>query len=312
MSDAGSITTVLSMLDEDIKNYVFNGYAALSSSVSIYLRSALICYVAFVGWSVNQGWSSATGGEAIKHTMKVCIVMMLVTNWDFFSLMIYNVSTNAPNELSGILVGATGHDATSSNEALQATFDRGIIDANEIWQKGNWRSPEYYLAAYIILLFDYLSSGFALLEMAIAKCGLGVTVVLAPVFAPCLLWEGGKGIFASWLKTVFGFALIPLILMSVIMLMNPILSSGLDTIESSNLETGWGCFSTFVLGSIACAGLLLKSAMIASNIAGGISVSTMDAMPAGRLGMGMAETAWKTLKAPVKASRWAYNKAKGK
>ena len=312
MSDVGSITSVLMMLDDDIKNYVFNGYAALSDSVSTYLRAALICYVGFVGWSVNQGWSPTTGGEAIKHTMKVCIVGMLVTNWDFFSLMIYNVATKAPNDLSAVLVGATGHDAVSANEALQATFDRGIADADKIWQKGNWRAPEYYLAAYIILLFDYLSAGFALLEMAIAKCGLGVTVVLAPVFAPFLLWEGGKGVFASWLKSVLGFALIPLILMSVIMLMNPILSSGLDAIESSDLKTGWGCFATFILGSIAVAGLLLKSSMIAANIAGGISVSTMDAMPAGRLGMGMTGAAWKTMKAPFKAGRWAYKKSKGK
>lgn len=312
MSDVGSITTAMSMLDEDIKNYVFNGYAALSSSVSIYLRTALICYVAFMGWSTTQSWSPITGGQAIKRAITLSVVLMLVTNWDFFSLMIYNVATNAPNALSGVLVGATGHDPVSANEALQATFDRGIQDANKIWQNGSWRAPEYYLAALIVLIFDYLSSGFALFEMSVAKCGLGVTVVLAPVFAPCLLWESGKSIFAAWLKTVWGFALVPLILMSVIMLMNPILERGLDAIEASNLETGWGCFSTFVLGSFACAGLLLKSAMIANNIAGGITISAMDAMPAARLGMGMASGAWKAVKAPYQGARWAINKAKGK
>jgi type IV secretion system protein VirB6 len=316
MSEAGSITDVLTMLDSSIKDYVFSGYAALSSSVSTYLRTALLCYVAFVGWSSTQSWSPMTGGEAIKHVIKMCIVVLLVTNWDFFSLMIYNVATNAPNDLSAILVGATNHDAVSSNEALQESFNKGIELADEIWQKGGVTAPVYYFASAVVLIIDYVSSGFALLEISVAKCGLGVTVVLAPVFAPCLLWEGGKGVFAAWLKCVFGFALLPLILMSVIMLMNPILAKGLSVIEASDLETGWGCLSTFVLGGIACAGLLIKSSMIAANIAGGLSVSTMDAMPAGRMGAGMGKmlgNAGKVLATggaglAMKAARWAKNK----
>lgn len=311
-----AISDVLTQLDNAIESYVFDGYSALSSAVSTEVTMALTAYVAFVGWSTTQSWAPLTTGNAVKHVMKMSIVVLLSLHWDFFSLMLYNVVTNGPDEIATILVGSSGDSVSGSNEALQDVFNKGIEKGNEVWKKGGPLSTGYYLAAICIYIFDYLSAGFALLEISVAKCGAGLTVVLAPIFSSFLLWEGGKGVFASWLKVVFGFALVPIILTSVMMLMEPILDSGLNAINADSMTNGMGCLATFILGSFACVGLLFRSAMMAANIAGGLTVTTMDAMPAMRLGGGMMLLAGRAGAAvgsvSHKAGRWAVNRYRGK
>lgn len=311
-----AITDVLTQLDTAIATYVFGGYSALATALEPAINLALIAYVAFVGWSTTQSWSQFTSGVAVKHTMKIIIVVMLATHWDFFSTMIYNVVTNGPDQISGILVGASGHDTGSSNEALQKVFNDGMKKSGELWEAGGMLSQLYYLASVVVCIFSYAVAGIALLEISVAKCSVGVLVALAPLLVCFLLWEGGKGVFTAWLKALLGFAFVPIILSSVLMLLNPIMQTGIDSINPEAVEGGWGCLATFGLGCIASIGVLLKSAQMATGLGGGLSVSAMDAVGGMKSAAGMAMSAGGIGKsgasAVMKAGRWAKNKIKGK
>ena len=278
------ITDILDKLDKITNSYTFNGYAALMSSVHTALTLSVTAYIAFVGWMAIQGWGQLSMGETVKHVLKIAVAYTLATQWSFFAKYIYDVFTNGPNELSAVLMHAVGGGSSdSANSALQTSFNKGITIGQHVW---DLHGVSVCVAAVLIWAMNFLVTGVALLEMTVAKCGLAVTLVFAPVFAMFLLWNSTKGFFDRWVSVALGFALVPLFLTAVLLMVNQLMQMGLDSISSST-TTGTGTFScigTFVLASIASFALLLRAASIAANIAGGFSVSSLGtAMSSARL-----------------------------
>lgn len=268
------ITDILTKLDQITQQYTFNGYAALASSLSTSITLALVFYVAFLGWMFLQGWTKFSVGEVVKHVLKIVLAFTLATNWDFFALYIYNVFVNGPGELSSILMSSAGSTSSSVNSALQDSFNQGMTIGDSLWNL-SWTGK---LTAIVVWVFDFGVSGFCLLGFAVAKVGLAVTLVLAPAFCLFMLWKGTKGIFEKWLMTALGFALTPLFLSAVLLIINALMAMGLDELSTAT-QSSTGAkiesISTFVLAGIVSLGLLKKAVAIANSIAGGISVSAM-------------------------------------
>jgi type IV secretion system protein VirB6 len=222
-----------------------------------------------------QSWSQLTTGQAAKHALKVAIVLSIATHWDLFSTFMYTAFTNGPNELSAVLIQALGGDnAGSVNNALQTAFNNGVAIGSRLWNAGGFTVS---LAAVAVWIANFFVAGIALLELAVAKLGLAITLVLAPIFAACLLWEGSKGIFDRWLSTVLGFAFLPLVVSSTLLVVNVLIQEGIDQITSALSGTGakFSCIAAFILGSIVSIGLLWKAGAIAANIASGLSISSL-------------------------------------
>lgn len=212
---ATPISDILDTIDQVTQNYAIHGYAALASSLTRPITMVIIAYIAFIGWSILQGWSKLAVGEAVKHVVKIALGFSLATKWDVFATYIYNVLTNGPNELSAILMQSAGSSFDSANSALQDAFNQGLNIGNQFWQLGGLHALSYYLVAIIVWLLNFLVSGVALLELVVSKCGLAVTLVLAPIFCTCLIWDATRNIFVSWLRYALGFSLVPLFLSAV-------------------------------------------------------------------------------------------------
>ncbi len=270
------ISDLLDKIDQSTQAYTFNGYAALSHSIEPALILSFTAYIAFLGWSFIAGWSPFNLSQLIKHILKIAIVFAAATQWDVFSLYVYNVLSNGPNEISSILMQSAGSSQDSVNSALQDAFNEGVIIGEQIY---NYHGLSTKLAAIVIWILNFVVCGIALLELAVAKCGLAITLVLAPIFFPFLLWDGTKGIFQSWLKYAFGFGLVPLFLSASLLLIDQIMKMGLDQINASIQSASLSITSivSFVLASIASIGLLLRSASIAAHVAGGAAVSGLEA-----------------------------------
>lgn len=273
------ISELLNTIDQLTQTYTINGYAALVKSITLPATLTITAYIAFVGWSTLHGWSQLTIGQATKHVLKIAIAFALATQWDVFSTYIYNVLTNGPNELSAILMQAAGNSSDDVNAALQDAFNQGISIGEQLWQHGGLHALSYYLIAVVVWTLNFFVSGIALLELVTAKCGLAITLVLAPVFCLCLIWEASRGIFHSWLRVALGFSLVPLILSAVLLVIDQVLSIGLDAMSNAikSSHPTIDATATFVLGSIASIGLLVRAPQIAASIAGGMAVHGLDA-----------------------------------
>lgn len=300
------ISEILDKLDSTTQQYAFNGYAALVHSLQIPITLAITAYIAFIGWSVLQGWSQVTVGQITKHVLKIAIAYSLAMQWSVFSAFIYNVFTNGPDELSTILMQSAGSTTAGANALLQSAFNDGIHIGEQLWGSGGGiiAGLAMKMAAVIVWLLNFLVIGIALLEIAVAKCGLAVTLVLAPVFVLMLLWGSTKGIFDKWFSTALGFALVPLFLSAALLLVDQMMQIGLNDMSKSitdpKVKESIEMIVTFVLGCIVSIGLLLKVTSIAANIASGFSVSALGTAGAtGRaaaaVAMGMSRTASRSM-----------------
>ena len=229
---SSAITDILNKVDGVTNTMVFDGYAALSSALKTPLVMVFTVYVAFIGWSIIQGWSKLTVGEATKHVLKIAIVLAIATEWSVFARYSYNVFTNAPNELSAIMMRSIGGGTGESvNSALQTLFNQSMRIGNEAWVRAGWDSLNMYVIGLIIYIFTLFLAGVALIILATSKFSLSILLVLAPVFVPFLLWQSTKGIFEGWLKFSLGFAFVPLFAAAALMLGNQLMQMGVNQSE---------------------------------------------------------------------------------
>ncbi len=301
---SSSISDVLDKLDAATQAYTFNGYAALVTGVHTPVTLAITAYIAFIGWMTIQGWGQLTVGQAVKHTLKIAVAYTLATQWNYFAEFIYNVFTQGPNELSAVLMQDSDSGSSSVNAALQASFDQGVAMGDKLW---HGHGISMMVAAVLVWLLNFLVSGIALLEFAVAKCGLAVTLVLAPVFSLFLLWNATKGFFDRWLSVALGFGLVPLFLSAVLLIINQLMQMGLNEIDKATASGTeiMRTISTFVLGSVASFGLLLRASAIAAQVVGGFSVTSLGvAVSAARL----ADVASGFKAARGAAGRWVQAK----
>lgn len=201
---------------------------------------AVVIYIALLGWSILNGWIAMSVSHLTKHVLKIAIACSLATQWSFFSLFVYNVLTNGPNELSAILcqsLGKVSMNSASVNDTLQTVFDQGMALGVTTWNSGGLNSVSYYLYAVLIWLGILAVAGVALLEFVVAKFGLALLLVLAPVTCLLILWEGTKGIFESWLRQLLSFALVPLFVTASLMLLLMLLQTALNTCKLPSPKT---------------------------------------------------------------------------
>ncbi len=270
------IADVLDKIDQSAQTFTFNGYAALAHNLATPIALAITAYIAFIGWATLQSWSPFTVGQVTKHALKISIAYTLATQWDVFSEFIYDVLTNGPNELSAILMQTVGNSSDSVNSALQTSFNDGISMGNQLWNQHSIITKGVALCVWCL---DFLVTGVALAELAIAKQGLAIVLVLAPVFSLCLLWRSTKGIFDSWFRFALGFSLVPLFVSSVLLVVDQLMELGIGTVESA-LQTNTAdivSIATYILSCGVSFALLWKAASIAAGIANGIEISAAEA-----------------------------------
>jgi type IV secretion system protein VirB6 len=269
-----TLGNLLDKIDQITQAFTFNGYAALVSSLLPAIVLAITAYIALMGWLMLQSWSALTINQLSKHVLKIAIVFTFATQWDVFSKFIYQVLTNGPNEISAVLMRVAGNSSDGVNAALEQAFNSGMSIGEQLW---NLSGISTKLAALVIWLLNYFVVGIALLELAAAKFGLSITLVLAPLFFLFVLWQATQGIFANWLRFAFGFALTPTFISAVLLVINQLMQLSADQVQAAIRSPSADLMSItpFVLSGIASIGLLFKAAHIAVGIAGGVSVSAL-------------------------------------
>lgn len=275
MAEINSITAILDQVDQIAHDFAFQGYAALVQTIKPELTLVAIIYISLIGWGTSLGWTKFSVGQVTIHALKLASVLALASNWDVFSLYIYNVMTNGPNELSNILLNVSGNSSTGVNDAFQTVFNDGLEVASSLKNAGGITG---YLSALCVFALDFFVSIIALFEMLLAKLGLAIMLVLAPVFTCLLLWHTTKSIFDSWFRITLGFALIPLFLSTVLIFITQILQMGAATInkaiasDTANIQA----ITSYILAAGTSIPLLLRINTIATGVASGISLSSVS------------------------------------
>jgi len=276
------LTTILDQTDKVIKSFVFDGYYSLVTYLAPVVITLSALMVAGFGFAIMRGMIQTPISHAMNVALKYAVVVFLATKWSFFSEMIYVLFTDGPNELTGAIMNKASFNWTlfkshNVNGALQEGLNQGMEKAVEILRLGSWKNFSPYIVGILAGLAILLICGFSMGMLVLAKAGLGVCLVLSPIFLLCFMFESTKAITEKWMQHLIGFALMPIGIHCVLMLILTLMDSTLSQLFSGGQVT-FATGGAYILLSIISLPLLLQVKGLIASISSGFSFSTMGAV----------------------------------
>lgn len=235
------LSGVLDFVDCQAQTLGAGGYQALAapgSVVSVALTAVLTVFVALFGYRLLFG--EALGiRDATLALVKIGVVLVLATSWPAYRVLAYDVALRGPAELVAAasngagLPGADGNLVAHLQSVDDALIELNVLGAgppegdaatdvsifsNELsppqeqkQQTQRRRQPrQRWDPARDALLLGQARAVYltgAITALASVRLVAGLLLALAPFFALFLLFDGTRGLFEGWVRSLVGAAL---------------------------------------------------------------------------------------------------------
>lgn len=191
---------------------LFGDNGAFRSALTILLT----LYVAFLAINLLTGRSTLRLSSLTPRMMTMGLVITFVTSWVAYQSVIWNLAVGAPDEIATVLVGSKSSATAMFAQRLDVFFE-AISEAARVHTvqaqgavsavaAGPFVSPTSLLSLAAIILL--LSTAGVLVACRLA---LAAMLILGPIFIVLALFEGTRGLFEGWLKSVAMLAFVPLL-----------------------------------------------------------------------------------------------------
>lgn len=180
------------------------------------LTIMLTLYVALMAINLLTGRSTLRLSTLTPRMMTIGLVITFVTSWVAYQSVIWNLAVGAPDEIAGVLVGTKESATMIFAQRLDAFFNAISEAAAAI--------PAPSPTAVIAAPTSALASPASVLSIAsvilllgtvgvlvACRLALAALLILGPVFIVLALFQGTRGLFEGWLKSVAMFAFVPLL-----------------------------------------------------------------------------------------------------
>lgn len=275
------IVEILNQVDTITQEFVFNGYQGLVSAYKPAIFGLVILAIIVFGYALLHGFVEMSMAELGKRILLIGFVLTFALNWGTFSSYVYDLCTKAPNQIATTLLQSIPntpfHDQGGVNLALDKYWDSSMFIASQTFAKGGISHWSPFLIGFLMILLTFILAGIALVELIMAKFGLAIFMVLAPLIIPTLLFKATKeALFDGWVKHLITFALIPIFITAGLALGLLLMASVMNNLDSM-VEAGtiptMQQVAPYMLYSIATIGLLMKASVMAVSMAGGFALS---------------------------------------
>lgn len=288
------IVTTLNEIDLLLHNYVYDGYAAISSYLRIPLGIVATIYLVIFGYSIAMGWVKISMGNFVKAVLKIALIYMAVTQWAWVSEYFVGLINNLIGGLGDALISASpvhipGVDGIDG--AMQITLIQFTKLGSTIFSGGGLSNFGAYLEGMVVWGFGYALVGVGLFEIVLSKVMLAVLFVFTPLITILCFFKPLQGTFDRWLGAIVGFALLQLFVTATLALGLSLSYWWLAAhqISSAAYIGNKGTLPIIIIG-IICLGFVLKAAQLAQNLGGVVSTSAASAMVGGMIGGFMGST----------------------
>ncbi|HLL31763.1 MAG TPA: type IV secretion system protein [Allosphingosinicella sp.] len=223
-SDAGVAVLISNYLDCQARALGENGFQALAGGAlgAALLSGLLTIFVAVIGYRFILGEAPGIR-EGVGRTVRVGLVLALVTSWPAFQTLVYDVAVDGPRELASVMLPASGLPSQDIHARVQGAYDTmrlGLADveagtaqgaaaiaadpdsagqAAGAAQRFQFQPPLPRTAS----LFVISTLGF---EGAL-RIAVGFLLAVGPLALMCLLFDATLGIFSGWVRAVSGLTL---------------------------------------------------------------------------------------------------------
>src|SRR5438270_3282572 len=266
-------------------------------SFQLALTIILTLYVALLAFNLLTGRSALRLSVLTPRMMTLGLVLTFATSWIAYQSVVWNLATGAPDEIASVLVGTNGSATTIFAQHLDGVFNAITDAASSITPAPppagvpaaaaaavpSMTSPANILSiAGLILLLGTVG------VLVVCRLALAALLIIGPVFIVLALFEGTRGLFEGWLKSVAMFALVPLL--TVVMG-----SGALVAIAPMVAGLGEGgapielrSAASVLVASIIYVALMLVVFKVAANLTRGWKMGRAQALAQSHAGMSLA------------------------
>ena len=189
---------------------LFGAHGGFQTALTIILT----LYIALLAFNLLTGRSALRVSVLTPRMMTLGLVLTFATSWIAYQSVVWNLATGAPDEIASVLVGSKGSATVLFAQQLDGLF-AAITDAVSNIAPQNpavaaatpaLASPTNLLSiAALILLLGTVG------VLVVCRLALAALLIIGPVFIVLALFDGTRGLFEGWLKSVAMFALVPLL-----------------------------------------------------------------------------------------------------
>lgn len=190
---------------------LFGAHGSFTTALTIILT----LYIALLAFNLLTGRSALRISVLTPRMMTLGLVLTFATSWIAYQSVVWNLATGAPDEIASVLVGTNGSATTIFAQQLDGFF-AAITDAASHIQPQNPAVP-VVAAPTLMSPANILSLGALLLllgtvgVLVVCRIALAALLIIGPVFIVFALFDGTRGLFEGWVKSVVTFALVPLL-----------------------------------------------------------------------------------------------------
>ena len=282
----GVLTDILALVFSMVNQFVFRSFNSLNGPVAAIWQ---LCFSVFIALN---GYRLLISGRFDLHALatgfvRILLVFVLATSWPAFSLTVFDIVMNTPDQLGGQLMAsafvATGgvappDTADAASRALQLFYDRGMMASAEGSDRGQGIVGGLIFGFYglIVMLGTIALAGAALLLIVISAFATAILLGLAPVFFLMLIFGASGGLFQGWLRQIFTYGLIPLFVYAVLALILRVMEGPVDGMlnEAGSGRETLPFLSAFILVALIGVVFLSQVFQLAAGIGGGIALSS--------------------------------------
>lgn len=271
------LDSIIMNIDALTMGFVSTLYQALASELGTTFKLVSALSIILYGIGVINGWVSASASTALQLFGTIIVVYVFGTQWATFSSVFYDLLTKAPSQIAGVALSAYDGSVagSSANSFLTESLDVILKTSSHLIHGTSWNAFGAKILGLILFVIGGGMVTYAGFLIILSKIAVAVLLGLAPVFICLYLIKSTRGICEGWLRQLLNFALVPLIVYTILVFVIGI--SNMYMLEMSDALAGKSVTNADVfpvLLSSAISILLLRQVMgISSAIAGGVALS---------------------------------------
>lgn len=282
-------------LASDATNVSFGRLFGAHGSFQTALTIILTLYIALLAFNLLTGRSALKLSVLTPRMMTLGLVLTFATSWIAYQSVVWNLATGAPDEIATVLVGSKGSATVMFAQQLDSFFN-AITDAASLAQPnvgaiaGNPAAAAANPAAVaasagLMSPANILSIGALILllgtvgVLVVCRLALAALLILGPIFIVLALFEGTRGLFEGWLKSVAMFAFVPLL--TVVMGSGALVAIGpmVAGLDQAGGQIPLRTAVSILFASIVYASLMLLVFKVAANLTRSWRLGKAPALP---------------------------------
>jgi type IV secretion system protein VirB6 len=225
--------SILKAGDASVESFIFRSWEQFNAASGAWLTALLVMFVSAVGYLLWMGRIEISVSELLPRFFKLMVIFVVVTRVELLDRFMYRLVTDVPASVATMMVRSVGQTDTEINRSVDDVYARGMDAGLQLARKGGLSNMTAYLFAgwiWLVTTLGILPMAFALL---LSKLAVGVLLGFAPFAIVLYLFDATRGLFQGFLRQLLGFALIPVMIYSLLALVLNLVSLVSDPLATA-------------------------------------------------------------------------------